>query len=133
MKKEYNIKDTVWIHNGDRTLDEGRVVEIIDLAHLNEGYDPNKELYVIELKSGDQNIYEVRTWEQISDTKEGPVNLYKKITSSVNEARSFLKRVGILLPDGGLNPVYYSELRTEPEPVKKPKRRFHQNKRPNNE
>lgn len=133
MKTEYNIKDTVWIHNGDRTLDEGRVVEIIDLAHLNEGYDPSEELYVIELKSGDQNIYEVRTWEQISDTEEGPVNLYKKITSNAEEARKFLMRVGLILPDGNLNPVYYPELESEPETVKKPKRRFHQKRKTNNE
>lgn len=123
MKTEYNIKDTVWIHNGDRTLEEGRVVEIIDLAHLNEGYDPDEELYVIELKAGDQNIYEVRTWVQISDTKEGPVNLYKKITSNPQEAKNFLMRVGIILPDGSLNPVYYSEEETE-EPAKKPKKRY---------
>ena len=36
MKKEYNIKDTVWIHLGERNLVKGRVVEIIDLAHLKD-------------------------------------------------------------------------------------------------
>ena len=128
MKTEYNIKDTVWIHNGDRSLVKGRIVEIIDLAHLNEGYDPEQELYIIELNAGDNNIYEVRTWEQISDTEEGPVNLYKKITSSAKEARNFLMRVGIILPDGNLNPVYYSEEDVQ-EPAKKPKKRYFRKKK----
>ena len=39
MKKEYNIKDKVWIHIGERKLVEGRVVEIITLAYNNTSFN----------------------------------------------------------------------------------------------
>ena len=124
MKKEYNIKDQVWIHLGDPKLTEGRIVEIIDLEHLGEGHSPDQELYIIEIKTGIDDVYEVRTWSQISNTKEGPINFFKEIKEDMNAAQKFLKKVGIVLPNGALNPVYYSE------EVKKPKRRNYRNKKP---
>ena len=62
MKKEYKIKDKVWIHLGERNLVGGRVVEIIDLEHLKEGHSPDQELYIIELKTGIDDVYEVRNF-----------------------------------------------------------------------
>ena len=100
MKKEYNIKDTVWIHIGERTLAEGRVVEIIDLEHLDEGYNPDNELYVIELKTHIENVYEVRTFEQISPTADGPINLFRNSEHQVNNRA--LKKIGMPLPDGAM-------------------------------
>ena len=79
MKKEYNIKDKVWIHLGEPKLVEGRVVEIIDLAHLKEGHNPDRELYIIELKTGIDNVYEVRDFDQISPDAKGPINLFRKL------------------------------------------------------
>jgi hypothetical protein len=63
---KYNLKDKVWIHIGEPKLTEGRVVEIIDLEHLNEGHKKDDELYIIEIDTGIDDVYEVRTFEQIS-------------------------------------------------------------------
>lgn len=99
MKKEYNIKDKVWIHLGERKLVEGRVVEIIDLEHLGEGHSPDNELYVIELKTGIDDIYEVRTFDQISPDAGGPINLFRKIDmKQIRENSRYLKKVGMVLP-----------------------------------
>jgi hypothetical protein len=97
MKTAYNIKDKVWIHIGERKLTEGRVVEIIDLEHLDEGHDPNYELYVIELKTGIEDVYEIRSFEQISPDARGPINLFRK-TKTRLEQRA-LKRIGMIIPN----------------------------------
>lgn len=96
MKTQYNIKDKVWIHIGERKLVSGRVVEIIDLAHLNETHDPDRELYIVELKTGIEDIYEVRSFEQISPDAKGPINLFRK-TSYSTENR-LLKKIGMPIP-----------------------------------
>jgi hypothetical protein len=99
MKKEYNIKDKVWIHLGERNLVEGRVVEIIDFAHLKEGHSPDREFYVIELKTGIDDVYEIRDFEQISPDAKGPINLFRKLDmKQVCENSRYLKKVGMALP-----------------------------------
>lgn len=103
MKKEYNIKDTVWIHLGERKLTEGRVVEIIDLEHLGEGHDPKDELYIIEVHTGIEDVYEVRNFDQISPDANGPINLFRKIKDESLKNQRYLKKVGIQLPVNGPN------------------------------
>jgi len=101
MKTEYNIKDAVWIHNGERTLVQGRVVEIIDLEHLEEGHDPARELYIIELKTGIDDIYEVRSFDQISPDANGPIGLFRR--EDVKTENRLLKKIGMPLPEGALD------------------------------
>lgn len=98
MKQEYNLKDKVWIHLGERSLVEGRVVEIIDFAHLNEGHSPDIEYYVIEIKTGIDDVYEVRSFDQISPDAGGPINLFRKIKDELKTGQRYLKKVGIKLP-----------------------------------
>jgi hypothetical protein len=97
MKTEYNIKDQVWIHLGERKLIEGRVVDIINLEHLNEGHPKNRELYIIEIETGIDDIYEVRTFDQISSTARGPINIFKNIEDFTKNNR-YLKKVGMVTP-----------------------------------
>lgn len=99
MNNQVNIKDWVWFHNGEPELIKGRVVEIIDLAHLNEGYDPNQEFYVIEVETGIDNIYEVRTWGQISLTEQGPINCYIPLAEEIHMGKRYLKKIGIKMPN----------------------------------
>ncbi len=99
MKKEFNIKDKVWIHIGEKSLVEGRVVEIIDLEHLGEGHSPNRELYVIELKTGIDDVYEVRDYEQISPDSKGPINLFRKLKEQSQQNNRYLKKVGTPIPN----------------------------------
>ena len=105
MKKEYNIKDRVWIHLGERKLVEGRVVEIIDLVHLKEGHSPDCELYVIEIKTGIDDIYEVRDYDQISPDAKGPINLFRHIKTDILKNQRYLNKVGIKMPVEGPNPL----------------------------
>lgn len=96
MKKEYDIKDTVWIHLGERKLTKGRVVEIIDLEHLKEGHDPDYELYVIEVQTGIDPVYEVRDFGQISPDANGPIAVFRR--DGLEGANRFLKKVGLPIP-----------------------------------
>lgn len=99
MRQEYKLKQQVWIHLGEPKLVEGRVVEIIDLSHLNEGHSPDREFYIIEIKTGIDDIYEVRDFSQISPDAKGPINLFRKIDiKQVRENSRYLKTVGIKMP-----------------------------------
>lgn len=98
MNSEYNIKDKVWIHLGERNLTEGRVVEIITLDHLNENHRPGYELYVIEIKTGIDDVYEVRDFDQISPDAKGPIAFFRNIRADATAANRLLKKVGIQLP-----------------------------------
>lgn len=97
MKKEYNLKDKVWIHIGEHKLVEGRVVDIFTLAHLKENHDPDQEYYVIEIKTGIDDIYEVRTASQISEDSVGPIGLFRHLKEA-KENNRYLKKVGMPIP-----------------------------------
>lgn len=105
MKKEYKIKDKVWIHLGERNLVEGRVVEIIDLEHLKEGHSADRELYIIEIKTGIDDVYEVRDFDQISPDAGGPINLFRNIKTNILKNQRYLNKVGIKMPVNGPNPL----------------------------
>ena len=98
MKKEYAIKDRVWIHNGEKALVEGRVVEVIDLTHLNEGHSADNELYVIEVETGIDNVYECRPFDLISPDAKGPIQLFRD--SSTRRANRMFKKMGMDAPLG---------------------------------
>jgi hypothetical protein len=104
MKKEYNIKDRVWIHLGEKKLVEGRVVEVIDLEHLGEGHSRDRELYVIELHTGIDDVYEVRTFDQISPDAKGPIQLFRNLKEVIENNR-YLKKVGMPIPIPARNPL----------------------------
>jgi hypothetical protein len=53
-------------------------------------------LYVIELKTGIDDIYEVRSFEQISPDAKGPINCFRDLKTKT--ASRFLKKIGIQLP-----------------------------------
>ena len=100
MKKEYNIKDTVWIHIGERTLVQGRVVDVFDLSHLEEGHNAEDELYVVEINAGIENTYEIRTYEQISSDAIGPIGIFR--SGEHKETNRLMKKVGMPLPEGAM-------------------------------
>lgn len=132
MKKEYDINDTVWIHLGERKLTKGRVVEVIDLEHLDEGHDPNYELYIIEIKTGIDNVYEVRDFAQISPDERGPIALFRR--EGLESANRYLKKVGLPIPQFD----EWSETKTTPKqtsttsqnPAPKKKKKYYYNRRP---
>ena len=107
MKTEYNIKDTVWIHNGERNLVKGRVVEIVDFEHLGEGHSKEREFYVIELKTGIDDVYEVRDFDQISPDEQGPIALFRK--EDYREGNRLMKKIGMPVPAGVMEYEEYPE------------------------
>lgn len=111
MKKEYNIKDRVWIHLGEPTMVEGRVVEIFDLRHI-EGYPTDREFYVIEIQTGIDNIFEVRDFDQISPDAKGPINAYRNLDTT--GATRYLKKIGIKLPASATAREYIIDDADEP-------------------
>lgn len=124
MKKEYAIKDQVWIHNGEHALVKGRVVEVIDLTHLNEGHDKKDELYIIEIETGIDNIYEVRSYELISPDAEGPIHLFRN--PEARRANRYFKKMGMDAPIG--REVEVVALSTEaPASESKPRRKYYKN------
>lgn len=106
MKNEYKVRDEVWIHLGEPSLVPGRIVKIFDLMELNEDHG-NQKQYVIEIKTGIEDIYEVRNFNMISPTPEGPINLFRNV-NTIGPAR-FLKKTGIKLPPSAL------QINNEPE------------------
>lgn len=116
MKKEFNIKDKVWIHIGESKLAEGRIVEIITLDHLNENYPEGKELYVIEVQTGIEPIYEVRELETISPDAKGPIMCYRNM-QMMKHASRYLRKVGIKLPHSTNtdNPIDFPDMEMYPD------------------
>ena len=90
--KTYNINDTVWIHLGEPSLVKGVVVHV---AHITPS-GVNTTLYIIQIETGIDYIYEAREWEQISSTATGPLNLF--LDKDLLEVNRFFKKVGTQLP-----------------------------------
>jgi hypothetical protein len=124
MIKEYNIKDRVWIHLGEQSLVEGRVVEIIDLEHLDEGYSRDRELYIIEISTPIEPVYEVRSFEMISPDADGPIMIYRNLENVVAATR-LLKKVGVKLPNNAATTPNLQE----DTPPKKNKHRYYKKKK----
>jgi len=103
MKNEYNIKDQVWIHLGERSLVEGRVVDIINLEHLKENHKI-EDLYVIEIKTGIDDVYEIRNFDMISPDSRGPIMAFRKLEDAVENNR-MLKKLGMPIPMPGFDPI----------------------------
>lgn len=67
-KDKYELNETVYIHMGGpgNVLRPGNIIHIFE--HL------GRILYVVEIDTGIDPIYEVRDWSTISETPKGPVN-----------------------------------------------------------
>lgn len=127
MKTKYNIKDIVWIHISEPSLVKGRIVEIINLEHLEEGHSPDNELYIVEIKTGIEDIYEVRNFNQISPDATGPINFFRNRPNELLEGSRFFKKIGMPLP---INTAEISSDNVLPLTKKKPtKRRYYKSKK----
>ena len=72
-KDRYEINETVYIHLGGprNILRAGNIIHTFDRR--------GQTLYVIEIDTGIDPIYEVRDWSTISETPEGPINFINSI------------------------------------------------------
>lgn len=96
MKTKYEIKDTVWIHVGEKNLVQGTVVQTTDLSHLGE--DPTDIIYIIQIESGVEPVYEARKFHMISPDEQGPINMFRM--ENHKETNRMMKKMGMPLPQG---------------------------------
>jgi len=100
VKKLYNIGDTVWIYgvsNGKST--EGKVVQTFAVDQ--EGWDPDMVHYVIAVPTEIEYLLEVRTWETISQTKDGHVGSLREVFKDPDAGIRLMRRTGVDLTSEG--------------------------------
>lgn len=92
VKKKYNVGDTVWIYGIQRDnvkSTQGTVVKAFTI----EGY--NEVHYVVEIPTEIEPLLEIRTWQTISQTKDGHVGSLREAFSDPDAAHKMLSRTGM--------------------------------------
>lgn len=100
VKKKYNVGDTVWIYgvtNGKPT--EGKIIHWFTIKE--EGWDNDKRHYVIAIPTEIEYLLEVRTWETISQDKDGHVGSLREAFANPDAALKQLRRTGVELISTG--------------------------------
>ena len=112
VKKSYKVGDTVWIYGIDSRSNkshEGKVVKSFNIDGYNEIH------YVVAIPTEIEPLLEIRTWQSISQDKDGHVGGIRESMSDPAAARKMLSRIGLTLDDGTLNPVYYPQEQDQDE------------------
>lgn len=92
VKKKYNVGDTVWIYGVSRTnatSTQGTVVKSFAI----EGY--NDLHYVVSIPTEIEPLLEIRTWQTISQTKDGHVGSLREAFEDPDAAHKMLARTGM--------------------------------------
>jgi hypothetical protein len=92
VKKKYNVGDVVWIYGVRRNNDkstEGTVVKSFNI----EGY--NDMHYVVSIPTEIESLLEIRTWQTISQTKDGHVGSLRDAFTNPDAAHRMLARTGM--------------------------------------
>lgn len=104
VKKSYKVGDTVWIYGIDSRSNkshEGKIVKSFNIDGYNELH------YVVAVPTEIEPLLEIRTWQSISQDKDGHVGGIRESMSDPDAARRMLSRIGLTLEDGSLNPEFY--------------------------
>lgn len=94
VKKKYNIGDTVWIYGVTRQSNkstEGTVVKAFNI----EGYTDMH--YVVSIPTEIEPLLELRTWQTISQTKDGHVGSLRQAFEDPDAAHKMLARTGMAI------------------------------------
>lgn len=107
VKKLYNLDDIVWIYGVSRDQNKptkGIVVRIFGLE--DRGYPKDQDFYVIQVETSIEPIFEVRTWETISQDEKGPVGAFRQAvtTETIDAVEKQLSQIGLTV-DGYENIV----------------------------
>jgi len=100
VKKKYNIGDTVWIYGitNDKST-EGIIVQTFTVDQ--EGWDQDRIHYVVSVPTEIEPLIEVRTWETISQDKNGHVGAMRDTFEDPDAALKLLRRTGLTLTNDG--------------------------------
>jgi len=97
IKKKYNIGDVVWIYGVSKNnikSTEGKIVQTFIIRQ--EGWSQNIH-YVIAIPTEIEPLLEVRTWETISQTKDGHVGSLREAFTDPDAAHRMLARTGMAI------------------------------------
>lgn len=92
VKKKYNVGDTVWIYGisqNNAKSTQGTVVKSFNI----EGY--NDMHYVVSISTEIEPLLEIRTWQTISQSKDGHVGSLREAFSDPDAAHRMLARTGM--------------------------------------
>lgn len=105
VKKSYKVGDKCWIYGvssgpGFNKPVKGTVVHEMEI----NGYGGVH--YVVAIDTEIETLFEVRTWETISQDAKGPIGSFRETISKYSPARKVLARTGLILP---LDDIYLDE------------------------
>ena len=92
VKKKYNVGDVVWIYGirRDNSIStQGTVIKAFTI----EGY--NDLHYVVEIPTEIEPLLEIRTWQTISQSKDGHVGSLREAFDNPDAAHRMLSRTGM--------------------------------------
>ena len=92
VKKKYNVGDVVWIYGirRDNSIStQGTVIKAFTI----EGY--NELHYVVEIPTEIEPLLEIRTWQTISQSKDGHVGSLREAFENPDAAHRMLSRTGM--------------------------------------
>jgi hypothetical protein len=92
VKKKYNIGDTVWIYGVRRANDKSTQGTVVKAFNI-EGY--NDMHYVVSIPTEIEPLLEIRTWQTISQTKDGHVGSLREAFNNPDAAHKMLARTGM--------------------------------------
>ena len=92
VKKKYNVGDVVWIYGVRRDNDKSTQGTVVKSFNI-EGY--NDMHYVVSIPTEIEPLLEIRTWQTISQTKDGHVGSLREAFSDPDAAHRMLARTGV--------------------------------------
>jgi hypothetical protein len=92
VKKKYNVGDVVWIYGVRRANDKSTQGTVVKSFNI-EGY--NDMHYVVSIPTEIEPLLEIRTWQTISQTKDGHVGSLREAFSDPDAAHRMLARTGV--------------------------------------
>ena len=93
-KKNYEIGDPVWIYGVGRSnkLTKGTVVKQFFIDY--ENYDPTMSYFVIAIPTHIEPIFEVRSWETMSQDEHGPLGMFRHRKDNFEETNKLMSQAG---------------------------------------
>ena len=92
VKKKYNVGDVVWIYGVRRANDKSTQGNVVKSFNI-EGY--NDMHYVVSIPTEIEPLLEIRTWQTISQTKDGHVGSLRDAFTNPDAAHRMLARTGM--------------------------------------
>jgi len=99
VKKKYNVGDVVWIYGVRRANDKSTQGTVVKSFNI-EGY--NDMHYIVSIPTEIEPLLEIRTWQTISQTKDGHVGSLRDAFTNPDAAHRMLARTGMaFISDAG--------------------------------